>query len=60
MKKKSFILWADDDWRFLSKKAISTHMVETTLKVIGVFHYTKHGCYEGKPRRVRITIEELP
>lgn len=57
--KKTMILWADDDWKYLTKGSIMKHMVETTLEVIGVFHYKKENCYEGKPRKVKITIENM-
>ena len=54
--KKSLVLWADDDWYNFPKKEIVQQFVGG---VLGVFHTRKGNCYEGKPRKVRITIEEL-
>ena len=53
---KSLILWADDDWTNYSDIELKQQLV---IGDLGIFHYFKNTCYEGKPRKVCITIEEI-
>ena len=56
--KKSFELWADDDWTYCSIKELKELIVEAK-SLPRIFHYKKSNCYEGKPRKICITIEEI-
>jgi len=56
--KKEIIVWADDDWMICNKKELKQSIIEPEING-HVFHYKKAYCYEGKPRKVKITIEEI-
>ena len=59
-KRKSIVLWADDDWANYSMKEIANGFISSLAKDFGyVFHHKKENAYEGEPRKVRITIEEI-
>ena len=61
-KRKSLVLWGDDDWVNLSKQDLEDILIMGTPEdkpCYAVFHAKKKNCYEGKPRKVRITIEEI-
>ena len=58
-KKKSLVLWADDDWMNFSKGEHMNQLVFGKGDTLGCFHFLKKNCYEGEARKVRITIEEI-
>ena len=56
--RKEIKIWADDDWMYCSKKELKKLLIEG-IHEFQIFHYTKKGSYEGKPRQVRIIFEEI-
>lgn len=54
--KRVITVWADDDWMNFSDKDLKLQLNSGEL---GIFHSARKNCYEGKPEKVKITIEKV-